>query len=62
MLRRRIAMFERGAYRSGLLGSFIGAAHLLAKLYRINPSVMLEARSMEEQRALFEQLLAPMWS
>lgn len=61
MLRRRIAMFERGAYRSGLLGSFIGAAHLLAKLYRINPSVMLEARSMEEQRALFEQLLAPMF-
>ena len=30
--RRRIGMFGRGAYRNGLLGEFIGAAHMCARL------------------------------
>jgi S-adenosylmethionine-diacylglycerol 3-amino-3-carboxypropyl transferase len=59
--RRRIGMFKRGAYRKGLLGSFIGAAHLLAKLYRIDPRALLEARDIDEQRAVFEEKLAPIF-
>lgn len=59
--RRRIGMFQRGAYRRGLLGGFIGAAHLVARLYGIDPRVLLKARTMEEQRALFEAHLAPIF-
>ena len=61
MGRRRIGMFSRGAYKSGLLGGFIGAAHLVARLYRIDPRILLEARDLEEQRALFETHLAPIF-
>ncbi|MFT3968238.1 MAG: DUF3419 family protein [Sphingobium sp.] len=59
--RRRISMFGRGAYKRGLLGGFIGAAHLVARLYRIDPRDLLEARTMEEQRAIFEAKLAPIF-
>jgi S-adenosylmethionine-diacylglycerol 3-amino-3-carboxypropyl transferase len=59
--RRRIGMFKSGAYKRGLLGGFIGAAHLVAKLYRIDPRVLLEARDMDEQRRIFEERLAPIF-
>jgi len=59
--RRRIGMFRSGAYKRGLLGGFIGAAHLVARLYRIDPRVLLEARDMEEQRRIFEERLAPIF-
>ncbi len=59
--RRRIDMFRRGAYKRGLLGSFIGAAHLLAKAYRIDPRALLEARDIAEQRRIFDQQFAPLF-
>jgi S-adenosylmethionine-diacylglycerol 3-amino-3-carboxypropyl transferase len=60
--RRRIGMFQHGAYKRGLLGGFIGAAHLVAKLYRIDPRLILEARTMEEQRAVFDAKFAPLFN
>ncbi len=59
--RRRIGGFAGGFYKRGLLGGFIGAAHLLAKLYRIDPREILAAKTPEEQRAIFETRLAPMF-
>lgn len=59
--RRRIKGFAGGFYRRGLLGGFIGAAHLLAKLYRIDPRELLAAKTPEEQREIFETRLAPMF-
>ena len=59
--RRRIGGFSRGIYRYGLLGGFIGAAHLLAKLYRIDLKAILAADTMEEQRQIFEEKLAPVF-
>lgn len=59
--RRRIKGFAGGFYRRGLLGGFIGAAHLLAKLHGIDPRELLAARTIEEQRAIFETRLAPMF-
>ncbi|PKP90660.1 MAG: DUF3419 domain-containing protein [Alphaproteobacteria bacterium HGW-Alphaproteobacteria-16] len=59
--RRRIGGFAGGFYKRGLLGNFIGAAHLLAKLYRIDPRELLAAKTPEEQRAIFETRLAPMF-
>lgn len=56
--RRRIGGFARGIYRQGLLGRFIGAAHMLARLHGVDPRRMLNAKSLEEQRAIFEEDLA----
>ncbi len=58
---RRIRLFARNVYRYGMLGRFIGMAHLLAKLYGTNPRRMLTARSLEQQRWLFETQLAPLF-
>lgn len=61
MGRRRITGFAHGLYRRGLLGNFIGGAHILAKLYRIDPRELLMARDIEEQREIFETRLAPIF-
>ncbi len=58
---RRITLFARNVYRFGMLGRFIGVAHFLAKLYGKNPRRMLTARSLEQQRWLFETQLAPLF-
>ena len=59
--RRRIGGFTKGFYKRGMLGSFIGLAHLIARLYRIDPSRILAATTLEEQREVFEQEFAPMF-
>ncbi len=58
---RRIDLFARNVYRFGLLGRFIGGVHLIARLYGKNPRKMLEASSLEDQRRLFEETLAPVF-
>jgi S-adenosylmethionine-diacylglycerol 3-amino-3-carboxypropyl transferase len=59
--RRRIGVFAHNFYRHGLLGHFLGAGHALARLHGVDPSVILEARSLEEQRRLYEERLAPIF-
>ncbi len=59
--RRRISYFTRGIYRQGLLGNFIGLAHVFAKLYKIDLSRVLAASTLEEQREVFERELAPVF-
>ena len=59
--RKRIGGFAKGIYKRGLLGNFIGAAHLVAKLYRVDLAAMLTAQSIEEQRAISEEKLAPVF-
>jgi S-adenosylmethionine-diacylglycerol 3-amino-3-carboxypropyl transferase len=59
--RRRIGIFTRHFYRHGLLGHFLGAGHALARLHGLDPSVILEARTLEEQRTLYKQRLAPIF-
>ncbi|MGF7150873.1 S-adenosylmethionine-diacylglycerol 3-amino-3-carboxypropyl transferase [Sphingomonas zeicaulis] len=59
--RRRIGGFAKGIYRRGLLGGFIGAAHLIAKVYGVDPKRMLAATSLEEQRRIFDEDFAPVF-
>lgn len=59
--RKRISLFSRDLYRHGLLGHFIGFAHIVARLYGVDPKRLLSARSIEEQRSYFEQKLAPIF-
>ncbi len=59
--RRRIGYFRNNLYKHGLLGTFIGASHLLARVHGRNPRKMLAARSRQEQREIFEAELAPLF-
>ncbi|OJF97323.1 DUF3419 family protein [Pararhizobium antarcticum] len=59
--RRRISVFGRNVYRTGLLGRFISAGHLLARLHGVDPSELVNARSMREQRQFFDERLAPLF-
>ncbi|MDJ0977318.1 MAG: DUF3419 family protein [Erythrobacter sp.] len=59
--RKRISYFTKGIYKRGLLGNFIGLAHLFAKLYKVDLAKLLEAQTLEEQREVFERELAPVF-
>jgi S-adenosylmethionine-diacylglycerol 3-amino-3-carboxypropyl transferase len=58
---RRINMFARNLYRYGLLGRFIGVLHAIARLNGKRLQDILHARTPEEQRALFEATIAPLF-
>lgn len=57
--RRRINGFARGLYKRGLLGNFIGLAHLVARMHRIDLREFLAAKTVDEQRAIFDAKFAP---
>ncbi|SOC85114.1 S-adenosylmethionine-diacylglycerol 3-amino-3-carboxypropyl transferase [Ensifer adhaerens] len=59
--RRRISTFDRNIYRTGLLGRFIGAGHLAARLHGKTFDRLMAARTMEEQRAIFDREIAPLF-
>jgi S-adenosylmethionine-diacylglycerol 3-amino-3-carboxypropyl transferase len=59
--RRRINGFATGIYKRGLLGGFIGLAHGLARLYRIDPAELLVATDLADQRRVFEARVAPIF-
>ena len=59
--RRRIGYFRNNLYKHGLLGTFIGASHLLARAHGRNPRKILAARTRDEQRQIFEAELAPLF-
>ncbi len=60
--RRRIDGFDRNIHRSGLLGLWIGLAHLAARLHGVDPSRILEARTIGEQRRFFDETLKPLFA
>ena len=59
--RRRISGFSRNFYRQGLLGRFITAGHVVARMHGRNPARMLDARSVAEQEEIFNRELAPLF-
>ena len=59
--RRRISMFSRNLYRYGLLGYSIGLGHLVARIHGVDLRKVLNARSLEEQRAFFDASVAPLF-
>ena len=60
--RRRITAFARNIYKSGLLGRFIAAGHLVARLHGKGPSALADATSLEEQRDIYNRELAPLFN
>lgn len=59
--RRRISVFNRNIYRTGLLGRFIGAGHIIARLHGVDLTEMARTRSMQEQRVFFDTRVAPLF-
>lgn len=59
--RRRIHRFNRGFYKTGVLGRTIGFAHALALMHGADPRRMIRARTREDQVRLFEMELAPLF-
>ena len=59
--RRRISRFSRGFYNTGLLGRFISAAHVIGKIYGVDPRELLRMNSIEEQREFFKTRIAPVF-
>ncbi len=60
--RRRIRQFSDNIYRKGLLGWMIGTGHAVARLHGRDPRRMLEARSLADQRAIFDAELKPLFA
>ncbi|HEX9462804.1 MAG TPA: DUF3419 family protein [Alphaproteobacteria bacterium] len=61
LIGRRINYFAKGLYRGALLGRFIGMAHRSARLCGGDPARMLLATSLEEQRRIFDESIAPVF-
>lgn len=59
--RRRIDMFARRFYRHGLLGRFIGVAHLVARFYGVRPETIINMSDLAEQRIFFDDHIAPIF-
>lgn len=59
--RRRITMFQRDFYRFGLLGRFLGAVHLVARLGRVDFNELLNASTLADQKAFFDRKVAPLF-
>ncbi|MDX5593097.1 DUF3419 family protein [Pseudovibrio sp. SPO723] len=59
--RKRITLFSRDLYHHGMLGYFIGAGHLVARLYGVDLKQLARAKTMDEQRTFFDKTLAPLF-
>jgi S-adenosylmethionine-diacylglycerol 3-amino-3-carboxypropyl transferase len=59
--RRRIEAFDRNIYRTGLLGRFIHASHLIARLHGVDLTEMSKTRSLREQRQFYDTKIAPLF-
>jgi S-adenosylmethionine-diacylglycerol 3-amino-3-carboxypropyl transferase len=59
--RRRISVFNRNIYRTGLLGRFIAIGHLIARCHGVRLEELAETRSLREQRLFFDSRIAPLF-
>lgn len=59
--RRRISVFNRNIYRTGLLGRFITIGHVIARSHGVRLEELAETRSLREQRMFFDNRIAPLF-
>ena len=59
--RRRVAVFDRDFYRTGLLGLCISMAHGVARLHGVDPKEIMETKDLRAQRIFFAEQLAPLF-
>ncbi len=59
--RRRITVFDRDLYKTGLLGRFVGVGHLAAKMKGADLTRLTAAASVNEQQQIFDSEIAPLF-
>jgi S-adenosylmethionine-diacylglycerol 3-amino-3-carboxypropyl transferase len=59
--RKRISRFATNIYQKGVLGRFIGAGHLVARLGGRKLTNFTHCRTQEEQQAYFDREIAPLF-
>lgn len=59
--RKRISRFSRNIYRKGVLGRFIGAGHLMARLGGRRLTDFTRCQTQAEQQAYFNREIAPLF-
>ena len=59
--KKRITFFTDGFYRHGLLGNFIGLIHWMSRRLGYDISKVMQARNLEQQKALFDEHVAPVF-
>ncbi|HWK66010.1 MAG TPA: DUF3419 family protein [Rhizobiaceae bacterium] len=59
--KRRIAVFEKNFYQTGLLGLFIALGHRVARLHGVDPAGIMKSQSLDDQRRFFREKLAPIF-
>lgn len=59
--RRRITLFARNIYRFGLLGTFIGAGHVVARVLGLRLRDVTTLPDQPAQRAWFDEKVAPLF-
>ena len=57
----RAQMFSRNIYRHGLLGRFIAVSQIIARLAGVRLEAFSEMRGVAEQKAYFDQAIAPLF-
>jgi|JI10StandDraft_1071094.scaffolds.fasta_scaffold35061_2 S-adenosylmethionine-diacylglycerol 3-amino-3-carboxypropyl transferase len=58
---QRINMFSKDLYRYSLLGRFLGVLQTVARLHGKQLNEMLAAKTVAEQRAIFNRVIAPLF-
>ncbi len=58
---KRINYFTKNLYQFGLLGRSISFVHVVARIYGKDPRDILKAKSMAEQKAVFDRTLGPLF-
>lgn len=59
--RRRISMFASSFFRRGLLGRFIQAGHMVARLHGVDPRELTKCATREDQTRFFDERLEPLF-
>jgi S-adenosylmethionine-diacylglycerol 3-amino-3-carboxypropyl transferase len=59
--RQRFRWFAKGFYNRGLLSNFLSLLNVLAKMTGHDPSRLVNAHSLEEQRIIFDEQIAPLF-
>ena len=58
---KRIGYFRKGFYEQARLGQFFRVIHTLARVTRRDPSRLLHAKTLDEQKQIFESMYEPLF-
>lgn len=61
LTKRKIDMFTNGFYQNGVLGRFIKAVHIFAKLNGIDLQEFIDCRNLDEQKRYYKLHVEPMF-